>query len=113
MGVRPLPFKEGVIMREPESYNREGFPRDEVMRFAYWMERKLKMNDHKGGWEDMTPAELSTRCMDELTELRLKIMEASQEGLSKQLCEMIRDEAADVANFAMMVAENVDNMRPA
>jgi NTP pyrophosphatase (non-canonical NTP hydrolase) len=73
--------------------------RPEVAKFAQAMEDELKANDHKGGWDKDTVAALLDRAQDELFELR----EAVALRFSD---ETILSEAADTANFVMMVAEN-------
>ncbi|MGE7271378.1 hypothetical protein ACQKK5_07950 [Brevibacillus panacihumi] len=66
--------------------------RSEVTWFAEEMEKKLRENDHKGGWEDCDILWLYGRLLEEVDEL------AAAEG------DDIVREAADVANFAMMIA---------
>ena len=66
--------------------------RREVQLFAEAMERKLRENDYKGGWKDCPEDYLMTRITDELEELEAK--DSS-----------ILDEAADVANFLMMLCD--------
>lgn len=69
--------------------------RQEVSWFSLEMERKLKANDHKGGWRDCSMDYLFRRLREEMDELALA------EG------DDIIDEAADVANFAMMIADRL------
>jgi len=71
-----------------------------VLEFAKRMEAKLEKNRHKGdreGWLKDTPDALWDRLSDEALEL--------YESLSSGDCEHVADEAADVANFAMMVSD--------
>ena len=72
--------------------------RPSVMQFAMAMERKLRANDHKGGWEHMSVHDVYHSLNCEMMELR----DAIRAGIAKE----IRDEAADVANFAMMIFDN-------
>lgn len=69
-----------------------------VLRFAFnfamAMERKLRLNDHKGGWEDLDSETLWDLLMKEVGELRDEMMTESQ---FSQL------EAIDVANICMMI----------
>jgi NTP pyrophosphatase (non-canonical NTP hydrolase) len=58
------------------------------------MERTLRANDHKSGWQEMALAELFRRILQELDELR----DAIHRGKSVAA---IRKEATDVGNFAM------------
>ena len=78
------------------------FIRPEVMRFAEAMERKLKLNDYKGGWKGrdgrahwaMPPEELLDRAEKEFEELK-----------SCDIDNDVLDEAADVANYLMMMCD--------
>lgn len=70
-----------------------------VQRFAIEMEAKLVANAHKGGPENWLSSDvwwLMERLRDEEKELRLAIQSGNTSAIVK--------EAADVANFAMMVA---------
>jgi len=87
--------------------------RPEVERFAWAMEMKLRKNDHKGGWRDCDFDYLETRIREELAELGMELMRyqialhsADEVTLAQQLAEKVQLEAADVANFAMMIADN-------
>lgn len=71
--------------------------RPEVTWFAEQMERKLRENDHKGGWRNDDIGHLNHRLGLEQVELNV--------ALTKGVAEEIISEAADVANFAMMVAD--------
>lgn len=71
--------------------------RPEVEWFADAMERKLRDNDHKRHWRGMTMQYLSMR----LTQERKELYAAIASGDAAK----VLDEAADVANFAMMVAD--------
>ena len=73
--------------------------RQSVVTFAQAMEEKLQENDHKGGWHGCTMQYLSMRLTQEREELRKAVERGNPE-------EVLR-EAADVANFCMMIAENV------
>lgn len=70
-----------------------------VREFAEAMEAKLKANDRKGGWERMTPSWLRRRLDTELREFD----RARKAG--RPVSEVLA-EAADVANFLMMLADN-------
>lgn len=78
-----------------------------VRWFADVMEKKLRENDDKGGWDGCGPQFLLGRLMDERDELLIAI-----EGLGSApdeervaYIEKAISEAADVANFAMMIAD--------
>jgi NTP pyrophosphatase (non-canonical NTP hydrolase) len=70
--------------------------RDSVDRFAQQMERKLRANDHRPGWMNDSPEALLRRLREEVDELEA-VVKANGPG--------VVGEAADVANFAMMIAE--------
>lgn len=70
--------------------------RPEVLAFAQAMENQLRANDHKGGWKGCDYAWLFGRLLEEVKELE---REVTRDG------EHILSEAADVANFAMMIAD--------
>lgn len=72
--------------------------RKEVAAFAECMEHKLKLNDHKGGWHKTDWNTLVNRLRAEVDEL----VAACENEPSLN----IMFEAADVANFAMMIAHN-------
>ena len=74
--------------------------RPEVMRFAEAMERKLRENHWKGGWQDMSPGDILLRVREELKEL------TDCDDDFKLL-----GEAADVANYLMMLCD-VKGMLP-
>lgn len=71
--------------------------RPEVRRFSEVMERRLRKHDHKGGWKDCDYSYLTRRLQEEIDELHVAVQ-------CKSL-ELIPEEAADVANFAMMIAD--------
>jgi uncharacterized protein YdeI (YjbR/CyaY-like superfamily) len=71
-----------------------------IDRFAMVMKTKLLENIHKGHWKDCTLNYLSRR----LTQERKELLKAVTDNKEKPV-DVIR-EAADVANFAMMIADN-------
>ena len=71
--------------------------RVEVLNFALLMEEKLKKNDHKGGWENCDNNYLMGSLEAEVYELSCAI-DSNNIFLQK--------ECADVANYAMMIADN-------
>lgn len=71
--------------------------REDVKWFAEQMESKLQENDHKGGWEECDPFWLLDRLKEEIFELKLSMARQENEDVIK--------ECADVANFAMMIAD--------
>jgi NTP pyrophosphatase (non-canonical NTP hydrolase) len=86
--------------------------RPSLQRFAELMEKTLRENDHKGGWENMSTSSIMRRIDEELGELKDAriIMEHAAFTRSTTFaarCRQVAKEAADVANFAMMLADNV------
>jgi len=81
-----------------ENNNRQGC-RPVVKWFAEQMEAALKRNDHKSGWLNDDWDELHDRILDETKELYRECGKFSKDE------EKIIKEAADVANFAMMIAD--------
>ena len=76
-------------------------PRKSVEVFAVEMERRLRRNDYKGGWLDEHLDYLIERLEEEVEELK----RASRRYGSKRNDRSVIMEAADVANFAMMLAD--------
>ena len=94
----------------------------QVSAFAQMMERKLRKNDDKGGWRNASKSFLLRRLLEETVELAelfrldegtITLIRIAAERVSRfapQLCsgvtmEQISNEAADVANFAMMLVD--------
>lgn len=106
-------------------YSSKYYPK--VMALAEAMIDKLEANDHKGGWHDSTPGYLEKRLKDETGELeravngyihvRNKLQEARAaekpndmwiddlEIILVKAKKQVTGEAADVANFALMLAD--------
>lgn len=72
----------------------------DVRQFAAVMLKNLKENSYKTGWKDCSFKHLLCRIREEVDEIQDGLLE----GLS---AEEIVSECADVANFAMMIADNV------
>ncbi|UOF80423.1 triphosphate pyrophosphohydrolase mazG-like domain protein [Caudoviricetes sp.] len=70
-----------------------------VSWFAEEMEKRLTKNDHKPGWDSDSFEALFKRLNDEALELEMAYYGGSPDD------EFIQ-EAADIANFAMMIADN-------
>lgn len=75
-----------------------------VDNFSHAMVDTLNDNIHKGGWEEMSIQEIYCRLLDEVEELGQAIASG---GYSSY----IPDEATDVANFAMMIFDNLMSNR--
>jgi len=78
--------------------------RPEVKAFADAMEAKLKANDHKGGWNNCGTSMqyLFDRLLEETEELEVAVHDKNS----------VLEEAADVANFAMMIADVAGELLP-
>ncbi|WP_217647716.1 hypothetical protein [Alicyclobacillus macrosporangiidus] len=76
--------------------------RPEIAWFAEQMSGKLDENAHKGGWNRCDPWWLLGRLREEAAELQAAMMNPGAP-------EVIIREAADVANFAMMIADLARN----
>jgi len=82
--------------------------RESIHRFAELMESKLKENDHKGGWEYISTRRLLSLALDEVGELTGEILRGYKKEISP---ERVILECADVANYMMMIADNVRGER--
>tara|TARA_R100000093_G_scaffold68986_1_gene40931 strand:- start:2684 stop:2941 length:258 start_codon:yes stop_codon:yes gene_type:complete len=71
------------------------------------MEERLRANDHKGGWKQMEPTEIFNRILEELKELveAQALIDDGSHFSAKGLVALLR-ESADLANFAMFLADN-------
>lgn len=76
----------------------------ELFRLA--MARKLDENAHKGGWEEEKISYFFERLIEESVELRDAIIEFRRHPDASRAKEVL-GEAADVANFALMIADVV------
>ena len=74
----------------------------EVQWFAEQMELALRDNDWKGGWQADPQLSLLHRIRQETTELQRCLLPRIYGGNPK----LVIREAADIANFAMMIADN-------
>lgn len=90
---------EGTLLCECEYYPKAPLiPREQVMEFAEHMELKLKANDHKQSWRKCSDTELLRGLQRELDELLTAIRRREPDAA-------IISECADVANYAMMLAD--------
>lgn len=88
--------------------------RKEVEWFAGHMEQKLRENDARPGWKNSKFGWLLERLITEVKELGVAWMDAeirkheyeSSVKAKALLWSTVIREAADVANFAMMIADN-------
>lgn len=79
-----------------------GYFRPEVLFMALNMEMELRNNDHRPGWKSDAARDLYNRLCTESNELA-KALDGDSKG--KVNADKVRKEAADVANFAMMVSD--------
>jgi NTP pyrophosphatase (non-canonical NTP hydrolase) len=73
-----------------------------VRQFAVFMRRKLRENRFKGGWREETGEFLMEKFHEEVGEL-VEAIEA--DNLSQFDLRDVQEEAADVANMAMILAD--------
>lgn len=87
-----------------------------VLAFAKRMEAKLAKNRHKGernGWINCNPDDMAFRIQDELNELQEALRQVRRKiNILPHEREPIINEAADVANFAMMIADIYGGCEP-
>lgn len=76
--------------------------REQVQWFAKQMEAKLINNDFKGGWDDCDLFVLIEKLEDEVAELKSSFFDYL--NINAESPDII-SEAADVANFSMMIAD--------
>lgn len=79
--------------------------REAVRWFANEMEKKLIANDYKGGWENSDQFQLFNKLRQEECSELLEAMIDSKLPVDPTALENIIEEAADVANLAMMIAD--------
>ena len=79
-------------------------PRPAVVRFAQLMECKLRRRDYKGGWKNCTLQYLAAGMAEEVSELT-GAMDAILTDDGPTNLHAIIEEAVDVANYCMMLAD--------
>ena len=86
--------------------------RPSVLEFALLMEEKLKQNDSKGGWSKCDFPYLVERLKEETKEMEQAIDEVMMfnKYRSHPRIMKVKYEAADLANFAMMIADNIEKI---
>lgn len=88
-------------------------PRLAVSLFALTMEQGLRKNDYKGGWLDCELEYLRDKLTEEKRELIQAVKKhednyySANQSIDMSLMQRVIDEAADVANIAMMIADVV------
>ncbi|MNU34876.1 hypothetical protein D3C71_234620 [compost metagenome] len=89
--------------------------RPEVQWFAEQMELMLQANEHKGGWSSESSEFLLMECernfdmLDVAVSNHTRASHTDSKELRKEWMAAIMRRSANVANFAMMVADNVRN----
>ncbi len=77
--------------------------RPEVQEFAFALERTLRKNDHKGGWQQMTFSDCMERAADESVELDDELRKP------KPSLKKVRHEIEDWANFLLFAWHNAQD----
>jgi hypothetical protein len=75
-------------------------PRRPVREFSYDMEKQLEANDHKGGWNDEDHHFLTAQLAKNLFDLNYELKKVDRDK------HKITIRCANIANFAMMIADN-------
>jgi len=73
--------------------------------FSQHMEKRLRDNDRKPGWSKDTKEQLLEKLKDKVTELYI-VLSKDEFSLFGKPVEEITKEAADIANYAMMIHDN-------
>ena len=76
-----------------------------LLKFVKIQEIILRKNDYKGGWKYMSLKQLRQRLKQEVNELSKAI-----DKITKHTAPDIKSECADVANFAMMISDNFNDL---
>jgi len=82
--------------------------RNEVIEFAEDMEKVLKENDHKHGWDEMSYHRLYTHIKTEFEEFQREYILTCHrlDGRDDAGIAKMRKEAIDIANFCMFFCHN-------
>lgn len=94
--------KNTLPVEMPKASATAGVMRPEVAWFAERMEKVLAENDHKGGWSNCGIPYLWAHLISEKDELREAIKKRNEIDP-----EEIIKECIDVANYCMMIADQV------
>lgn len=74
-----------------------------VAEHAERMEARLKEHEDKGGWAESTFRFLMNELEEHVEDLEYALFEQGVQG-------SVQDECADISNFAMMIADNFDQL---
>lgn len=80
--------------------------RESVFWFSGEMEKVLSANDHKIGWSDCSDIYLYESIQHEMLELFEVLKPLEDDWRKKVKSKEIIKECCDIANFAMMIADN-------
>lgn len=94
----------------PKPSEKKIAPRKEVLAFAIAMEKVLRQNDWKHGWEADSPHALIDRIWDEIRELEVaKVLYGKNCGQASD----VQKELLDTANFCMMAWDRLESLKKA
>ena len=96
-----LKDQDPKFLDAPKVWRSDKSVRPILEKFARHMEKKLRENDYKDGWQSDTIRSLIDRVREETIEL-------SNAAMAPANLEDIQGEAIDVANFAMMIFDNAE-----
>ena len=105
--TNPAPVSSPLVVRDFP----DGLVRESVAWFAEQMERKLRLHDDRPGWMGNLPNALLDRVREEVAELDNAI-DYGARAEDQSHPRNIIDECADVANMAMMIADNMRECLP-
>jgi hypothetical protein len=74
-------------------------PRRSVMEFAHDMEKQLKVNDHKGGWQKELTINLRKSLIQNFEQLQAELKKPTRDKPE------ITIRCANIANYAMMISD--------
>jgi len=99
------------MTNERENEIRISVLREEVMEFAGVMEARLQIHEDKGSWEDISLDELFAAVVRQVFEMHELLVLTNQDRVNEggvQDCCLndIINKAADIGNYAMMMADN-------
>lgn len=86
----------------------EGWVDEAVMSFIIDMKYKLRLNNHKGHWRSYGVPVLLDRMAGEVSELitSTRVLESKAKCSKAELLAIVH-ECADVANYVLMIADNI------
>jgi NTP pyrophosphatase (non-canonical NTP hydrolase) len=105
--TNPAPVSSSLVVRDFP----DGLVRESVAWFAEQMERKLRLHDDRPGWMGNLPNALLDRVREEVDELD-NALDYGARAEDQSHPQNIIDECADVANMAMMIADNMRDYLP-